>query len=118
MSGRAIRMRIMDPATAHALTEVLGPFLGILALGIVPVGIISAIKFFRLKEKELELEAGLHSREAQARIAALETRQAAMESALSSLVQVLAPSSGATPTQPGLPENPARPALTALKRDP
>lgn len=103
----------MDPATAHALTEVLGPFLGILALGIVPVGIISALKYFRLKEKELELEAGLHSREAQSRIAALEMRQAAIETALTSLGQALTP----PPTAGSLPSGDAPPRALSLKRE-
>ncbi len=105
----------MDPATAHALTEVLGPFLGILALGIVPVGIISAIKFFKLKEKELELEAGLHSREAQARIAALETRQAAMESALNSLAQALGQQSAASLPQHVPAELPETPGIIPIR---
>jgi hypothetical protein len=79
----------MDPALANAATEILGPFLGVLALGAVPITLIFIAKHFKLRTRELELEAELHGRDSQARLQALETRLSAMEGALGSLVQVI-----------------------------
>jgi hypothetical protein len=79
----------MDPALAKAISEVLGPFFGVLACGAIPVTLIYISKHFKLRTRELELEAELHSRDSQARLQALETRLFAMEGALGSLVQTL-----------------------------
>ena len=79
----------MDPAVAQAITEVLGPFLGVLACGAIPVTLIFISKHFKLRTRELELEAELHGRDSQARLQALETRLSAMEGALGSLVQTI-----------------------------
>jgi hypothetical protein len=79
----------MDPALAHAATEILGPFLGVLACGAIPVTLIFITKHFKLRTRELELEAELHGRDSQARLQALETRLSAMEGALGSLVQAM-----------------------------
>jgi hypothetical protein len=79
----------MDPTVIHALTEVVGPVFGVLACGAIPVTIVFLVKHFKLRTRELELEAELHGRDAQARIQALETRLSAMEGALGSLVQAM-----------------------------
>jgi hypothetical protein len=79
----------MDPSLAKAVTEVLGPFLGVLAFGAIPVTLIYISRHFKLRTRELELEAELHGRDSQARLQALETRLSAMEGALGSLVQTL-----------------------------
>lgn len=79
----------MDPALAHALQEVLGPFLGVLALGAIPLSILFVIKHFKLRTREVELEAELHGRDSQARLQALETRLSALEGALGSLVHAI-----------------------------
>jgi hypothetical protein len=79
----------MDPALANAATEILGPFLGVLACGAIPVTLIFITKHFKLRTRELELEAELHGRDSQARLQALETRLSAMEGALGSLVQAM-----------------------------
>src|SRR3954462_2918984 len=81
----------MDPSVAKAISEVLGPFLGMLACGAIPVTLVFLSKHFKLKTRELELEAELHGRESQAHLRALETRLAAMEGMLGSLVQALSP---------------------------
>ncbi len=77
----------MDPSLVHALAEVIGPLLGLLGVAAIPASLMFITKYFKLKTRELELEAELHGRAAQARIQALETRQAAVESALQSLLQ-------------------------------
>jgi len=79
----------MAPAFAQAVQEILGPFLGVLALGAIPITLIFISKHFKLRTRELELEAELHGRDSQARLQALETRVSAMEGALGSLVQVI-----------------------------
>src|SRR5213595_3574916 len=79
----------MDPSIAKAISEVLGPFLGLLALGAISVTLVYLTKHFKLRTRELELEAELHGRDSQARLQALETRLLAMEGALGSLVQTI-----------------------------
>src|SRR2546421_12721783 len=79
----------MDPSIAKAISEVLGPFLGLLALGAIPVTLMFLTKHFKLRTRELELEAELHGRDSQARLQAIETRLAAMETALLSSLQSL-----------------------------
>jgi hypothetical protein len=79
----------MDPNSAKVFTEVLGPFLGVLACGAIPVALIFITKHFKLRTRELELEAELHGRDSVARLQALETRLSAMEGALGSLVQAI-----------------------------
>jgi hypothetical protein len=79
----------MDPATIRALSDIIGPIGGILVCGAIPVTLVFLSKHFKLRTRELELEAELHGRHAQARIQALETRLAAMEGAIGSLVQTI-----------------------------
>jgi len=79
----------MDPSIAKAISEVLGPFLGLLALGAIPVTLLFLTKHFKLRTRELELEAELHGRDSQARLQAMETRLSALEGALTSIVQTI-----------------------------
>ena len=79
----------MDPQFARVLPEIFGALFGFLAIGGVPVALVYLSKHFKLRTRELELEAELHGRDSQARIQAMETRLAAMESALLSIVQGL-----------------------------
>jgi len=79
----------MDPSIAKAISEVLGPFLGLLALGAIPVTLMFLTKHFKLRTRELELEAELHGRDSQARLQAMETRLSALEGALTSIVQTI-----------------------------
>src|SRR5438067_2023673 len=62
----------MDPSIAKAISEVLGPFLGLLALGAIPVTLMFLTNHFKLRTRELELEAELHGRDSQARLQAKE----------------------------------------------
>jgi hypothetical protein len=79
----------MDPSLAKAISEVLGPFLGVLACGAIPVALVFLNKHFKLRTRELDLEAELHGRDSRARVQAMETRLSAMEGALTSLVQTI-----------------------------
>src|SRR4051812_23416041 len=79
----------MDPAVAHAISEVLGPFLVVLACGAIPVTLVFLSKHFKLRTREIELEAELHGRDSKARLQAMETRLAALEGAVGSLVQAI-----------------------------
>ena len=79
----------MDPTAIKALTEIFGPFFAVLACGAIPVTLVFMSKHFKLRTRELELEAELHGRDSQARLQAMETRLSAMEGALGSLVQAI-----------------------------
>jgi hypothetical protein len=79
----------MDPTVIKALPEIIGPTIAVLVFGAVPVMLVYMSKHFKLRTKELELEAELHGRDSQARLQAMETRLSAMEGALGSLVQTL-----------------------------
>ena len=104
----------MDRAIAKAISEVLGPFLGLLACGAIPVTLVFITKHFRLRTRELELEAELHGRDSVARLQALETRLSAMEGALGSLVQAI--SQQRRPELPAPPEQLSQPpSLTQVK---
>jgi hypothetical protein len=108
----------MDPSLAKAVTEVLGPFLGVLACGAIPVTLIFITKHFKLRTRELELEAELHGRDSQARLQALETRLSAMEGALGSLVQTISRRQDLMqpPDAPQITQDASRPAsLTQVK---
>jgi hypothetical protein len=79
----------MDPVIIKALPEIIGPTIAVVVLGAVPVILVYMSKHFKLRTKELELEAELHGRDSQARLQAMETRLSAMEGAVGSLVQTL-----------------------------
>jgi N-acyl-D-aspartate/D-glutamate deacylase len=79
----------MDPAVTKALTEIFGPFFVVLACGAIPITLVFLSKHFKLRTRELELEAELHGRASQARLQAMETRLSAMEGALGSLVRTI-----------------------------
>ena len=79
----------MDPTVVHGLVEIFGPTLGVLAIGLIPISLVFMSKYFKLRTRELELQSQLHGLEAQARIRAMETRQAAMESALQAIARHL-----------------------------
>lgn len=71
----------MDATLANALA----PVLAMLALGIIPTSLVFITKYFKLKTRELDLESELHGRELGSRLAAMEARQQAMESALTAI---------------------------------
>jgi hypothetical protein len=108
----------MDPSLAKAVSEVLGPFLGVLACGAIPVTLVFLTKHFKLRTRELELEAELHGRDSQARLQAMETRLSGMEGALGSLVQAVSRRQELMqpPDAPQLPQEASRtPSLAQVK---
>ena len=106
----------MDPSIVKGLAEVIAPVCAVLACGAIPVAIVFLVKHFKLKTRELELEAELHGRDAQARLQAMETRMAALEGALGSLVQAISrrPDLIQPPDAPQLEADAPRP-LTKVK---
>lgn len=72
----------MDPESFSLLVKALEPALGLLALAVGPIGILWILKHHKLRERELEIEAQMLSKGADARLAAIETRLAAIEQAV------------------------------------
>ncbi|HET9754232.1 MAG TPA: hypothetical protein VFP52_14765 [Myxococcales bacterium] len=79
----------MDPVIVSALPEIIGPTVAVVVFGAIPVILVYMSKHFKLRTRELELEAELHGRDSQARLQAMETRLSALEGALGSVVQAL-----------------------------
>src|SRR5947199_5422641 len=75
----------MDPATLAIVLKQLVPLFGMLFVFGMPVAIVWTAKHFKLKNRELELEAQLHGKELELRLRTLEARQAAIESAFGAL---------------------------------
>lgn len=73
----------------HSLGEVIGPAIAILVMGAIPVSIVFMNRYFKLRTREMELDAELHSRELDARLHAVESRQGATESAITALANSL-----------------------------
>jgi len=63
------------------------PILGILICLGMPAVIVFTVKHFKLRHRELELEAELHGNQTQARLAAVEARLGTLETALGALVR-------------------------------
>ena len=72
----------MDPASFSLLVRALEPALGLLALAVGPIGILWILKHHKLRERELEIEAQMLPRRAEARLTAIEARLAAIEQAV------------------------------------
>jgi hypothetical protein len=77
----------MDPAALAVLMNALAPVLGALVCLGAPVVIVFTVKHFKLRHRELELEAELHGKQTQARLAAIEARLGTLEIALGALVR-------------------------------
>ena len=78
----------MDPGSTAALAVLvngLAPVLGALICLGIPAAIVYTVKHFKLRQRELELEAELHGKATQARLAAVEARLGTLESALGAL---------------------------------
>jgi hypothetical protein len=74
-----------NPAVLAVLIKSLIPIISIIFVFGMPVAVIWTAKHFKLKQRELELEAELHGKELELRLRTLEARQGAVESALTSL---------------------------------
>jgi len=82
-----------DTAALAVLVNGLAPVLGaLIALGM-PAVIVFTVKHFKLRHRELELEAELHGKQTQNRLAALEARLGSLETALGALARLPAASS-------------------------
>ncbi len=86
----------MDPASTAALAVLmngLAPVLGALVCLGAPVAIVFTVKHFKLRHRELDLEAELHGKQTQARLGAIEARLGTLETALGALVRGPSPAS-------------------------
>jgi hypothetical protein len=79
----------MDPAVANSLAEMIGPSIALLVCGAIPISIVFMNKYFKLKTREMELDAELHSREMESRLRAVEARQGATESVINALANTM-----------------------------
>src|SRR6267154_6454845 len=80
----------MDPNSTAALAVLmngLAPVLGALIVLGMPAVIVFTVKHFKLRHRELDLEAELHGKQTQARLAAIEARLGTLETALGALVR-------------------------------
>src|SRR5207244_11592890 len=80
----------MDPASTAALAVLmkgLAPVLVALIVLGMPAVIVFTVKHFKLRHRELELEAELHGKQTQARLAAIEARLGSLETAPGVLVR-------------------------------
>ena len=75
----------MEPVQMAILAKALVPLFGVLITFGMPVAIIYTVKHFKLRHRELELEAELHGKQTQLRLQALEARLGAIEAALGAL---------------------------------
>jgi hypothetical protein len=97
----------MSPADTAALAVLmngLAPVLGALICLGMPVALVFTVKHFKLRHRELELEAELHGKQTQARLAAIEARLGTLETALGALVR--GPAAGSLEDRRSLLESP------------
>jgi hypothetical protein len=83
----------MDPASFAIFVKELAPVLGALIVLGIPAVIVFTVKHFKLRHRELELEAELHGKNTQTRLAAIEARLGTLETALGALVRSPSPAS-------------------------
>jgi hypothetical protein len=72
----------MEPAQMAILAKALVPLFGVLITFGMPVAIIYTVKHFKLRHRELELEAEMHGKQTQSRLSSIEARLGVIESAL------------------------------------
>lgn len=72
----------MDPASLSILARALEPMLGLLALAVLPIGLVYLFKSHKVRMRELDLQEKMLARNADAPLAAIEARLAAIEEAL------------------------------------
>jgi hypothetical protein len=77
----------MDPASLSIIARAAEPVLGILICLGAPVAIVYTVKHFKLRHRELELDAELHGKQTQARLASIEARLGVIESALGAIAR-------------------------------
>ena len=77
----------MDPAQLAIIAKALETVLGVLICLGAPVAIIYTVKHFKLRHRELELDAELHGKQTQARLDSIEARLGVIESALGAIAR-------------------------------
>src|SRR5947208_3916871 len=75
----------MEPAQLAILAKALVPIFAVLIVFGMPAVIIFTLKHFKLRHRELELEAELHGKQTQARLSSIEARLGVIESALGAI---------------------------------
>src|SRR5947208_2744111 len=75
----------MDPAQLSIIAHAAETVLGVLVVLGMPAVIIFTLKHFKLRHRELELEAELHGKQTQARLSSIEARLGVIESALGAI---------------------------------
>jgi hypothetical protein len=88
----------MDPIALQYFAKYMVPLVAILATFGTPVAIIWLFKHFHLRNRELDLESQLHSKELEMRLKTIEVRQAAIETALTAIGRA-APVEASSPLQ-------------------
>ncbi len=74
----------MDPASLSIVAHALEPMLGLLALAVLPIGLVYLIKSHKIRMRELDLQEKMLSTGAEARLSNIESRLGAIEEALGS----------------------------------
>ena len=77
----------MNPAELAIIAKALETVLGVLICLGAPVAIVYTVKHFKLRHRELELEADLHGKQTQARFDSIEARLGVIESALGAIAR-------------------------------
>src|SRR5712671_7844431 len=106
----------MDPASFAIFVKELAPVLGALIVLGIPAVIVFTVKHFKLRHRELELEAELHGKNTQTRLAAIEARLGTLETALGALVR--GPVPAALPDRRSLLEAPPSSSDAPTQSDP
>jgi hypothetical protein len=75
----------MNPAELAIIAKAFETILGVLICLGAPVAIIYTVKHFKLRHRELELDAELHGKQTQARLDSIEARLGVIESALGAI---------------------------------
>ena len=72
----------MDPASLGMVMKALEPALGILALAVLPIGIVWLRSTYKIRMRELDVEEKMTPRNLEGRLAAIEARLGAIEDAV------------------------------------
>lgn len=79
----------MDPVSLGMVMKALEPALGILALAVIPIGIIWLRSTYKIRMRELDVDEKMAPNRFEARLASMEARLAAIEEAVGALPRSL-----------------------------
>lgn len=74
----------MDPASLAMIMKALEPALGLLAIAVLPIGIVWLRSTYKIRMRELDVEEKMAPRNLEGRLAAIEARLGAIEDAVGS----------------------------------